>query len=149
MPGMNQGMGELAIIGQNQQAFAIAIQPPHGKQALFRIGNEVPEGPTLPGITTGTQHVPGLVEKIIFQSLCPDRMAIKQNLILIGIDAMPLRGMRVAINLNPALGDELLTGPPGPHSALRQIFLEANLIGRPWFWGGQVHDPPLSIFRAS
>jgi hypothetical protein len=146
---MDQGMGELAIIRQDQQPFAVAIQPPHGEQALLRIGHEIPKGPALAGIPTGAQNIPGFVEKQILKGFRLDRMPVKKNPVMIGIDAKSLGGVRVAIHLNPTLGDILFTSPPGSHAALRQIFLEANLIGRPWFWGGQVHDPPLSIFHAS
>ena len=119
MPGMDQCVGELAIIRQDQQAFAVTIQPAHGEQALFRVGHKIPEGPAFAGILTGTQNIPGFVEKQVFQGLGLHRTPVKKNLIVRGIDAMPLRRMRMAIDLDPALGDELFTGPPGPHSALR------------------------------
>jgi hypothetical protein len=119
MPGMDQRMGELSVVRQDQQALAVTIQPAHGEQALFRIGHKVPEGPAFAGILTGTQNIPGFVEKQVFQRFCLERTPVKKNLIVRGIDAMPLRRMRMAIDLDPALGDELFTGPPGPHSTLR------------------------------
>jgi len=119
MPGMNQRVGELAIIRQDQQALAVTIQPAHGEQALFRIGYKIPEGPAFAGILTGAQNIPGFIEKQVFQSLGLDRTTVKKNLVVRGIDAKPLRRMRMAIDLDPTLGDELFTSPPGPHAALR------------------------------
>ena len=114
VPGRQQVMGQAPLIGQQQQALGILIQPAHRKQALApelrrqQIQHGLPAA-----VLRGRQHPGGLVEHQ------PGKTAVAQPLPV----HKDLRGLRVhlvlrrpgghAVHQDPALPDQLPDLPPG------------------------------------
>jgi len=127
MRGVREMLGEIAIIGQENQALRINIQPTHMEKALGAIKDEVTHTRATALITHCRHHADGLIDgknQSVFGSR--NSGAIDVYRVKVGIDPHPLLAHCLSVDTHPALFDELLAGTATPDTCLSEHLLQAD-----------------------
>src|SRR5690606_18528834 len=111
--GVGELVGEVAVVGEQQQALAVGVQPSDVEHPGGHPVQVVGDGAATLLVVHGGDHAAGLVERQVHQ-------------VRVGHYPLPVhvdhRGGRVdlvaqpghhAVDRDPAVGDQLLAGPPG------------------------------------
>ena len=109
IPRMHHPVGDVAVVGQEQQPLGVAVQPPDGKDTLGHV-DEVHDRAPVALIANGGDVAARLVEEKIANRLGSKQLAVDPNL------------SRARVDLGPKLGDDLAVHrhPPGPNHLLRR-----------------------------
>ena len=121
-------IGELAVIGHQEHALAVAVEPADGIQAHVDILDQV--GDALPAafITHRREHAARLVEHDIAQlrlgGACDTALA-DIDLVVVRIDLVADLSDS-AVNAYPARGDQFFTFSARSNAAVGEHFLQSN-----------------------
>ena len=123
---MRKAKREIPIVGQKDQSFALAIEPPDGiKHVPFRgkeFRNRVAGGRILASASVSSRFVQGHVKLASRLKSLP----IKGNFIRAWLDFCAESPDDCPINGHPAIKDDLLTGSARRHSRVSQELLQPN-----------------------
>ncbi len=119
---MGQLVGQVAVIGHEDQPFRVIIQPPYRVEVpLHR--HQVAHRRPVPRIGDSRKDSPGLMEGHIDKLFRPlDRFPIDTDLIPGSIGLIP-QADRLSVYLHPPGGDQFFIAPAGPIAGPRQDFL--------------------------
>ncbi len=115
---------QVAIIGQQHQALAVIIQPPHGIEALRHL-DQVGEARA----TVCAFGVRKIASRFIQQDVArrfgaSQRTAIEQYHIFVGVHARPQFSNHLAIDFDAAVHDHLFACAPRGNARMRHDFLQ-------------------------
>jgi len=135
MTGMGQLVGELTVVGQDQQTVGVGVQTPDMEEPLMPGHVLLEAGPAL-RIVHRRDDTSRLVEHEV--EVAPGRRnagAVHPDDIPFRIDAGPLLGDNPAVDLDASLGDQLLARPSAGYARLRERLLQAQAFS--WVVGHQ------------
>src|SRR5579885_3876644 len=140
--GRGDAVCEFAVVGQQQQAFAVIIQPPDRINPLLDAAQQVHDGLAALRIADRGHHALGFVQGDVNVALrFFKKTAVDFDMVAIEVRLGAELRDRPAVDGDAAFGDHLLGFPPAGDAGLRQDFLEALLSHRV---SGCVSPPPQS-----
>jgi hypothetical protein len=119
---MRQSLSQLAVVGQQHQAFAATIQATHRKQSLS-IRNEIDHARPPLRIRVGRNDSNRFVNRVVDRLETFEWFAINTNLVGRWIDLEAQLISHFAVDLDTPLGDELITS-----AATTQTSSSENLV---------------------
>ena len=114
---------EAAVVGDEDQPFAHAIEPADGKQPLFT-GHEIDHAGPARGVEVGGHHADRLVEHVDDPLRVGQSLAVDPHLRFEWIDLRPQLRDDLPVDLNAARSDQLLAGSPTAESRCGEHLLE-------------------------
>ena len=132
VPGGEQAVGQLSVVGEQQKSLGVLVQPPDREQAPVFLRQKVQHG-LLPPVFGGSQHTAGLVEHQVAE-FCPD------DLCAIHFDALgrwvhfALGGaFHLSVHAHTALLQQQLGLFAGPAARVREQLVQPQLRCHAWF----------------
>ncbi len=122
--GMSKKVGQRAVIGDEEQSLAHAIESAHGEEPLLA-GYEIDHPGTSGGIVVGGDDSDGFVEQIDHPSRPGQPFAIHANVLSLGINPCSQRVDDGSIHLDTAGGNQLLAGSTAPQAGGGKNFLQS------------------------
>ena len=129
MGGVHHQVGEVAVVGQQQQALAVPVQAAHGEHPGGHALHQVHNGFAAQLIAGGGDKAAGLVEHIVIEfplALDVDALAVHRENVLVGVHFVT-QSDGMAVDLDAALPNDLFGCPAGAKSLFRQHLLNAFL----------------------
>jgi hypothetical protein len=122
---VEQGLGELAVVGGEENAAGGEIEPPDGVDPPLEAREELAHGRTPLGIAHRRHHTARLVEDDVDEHLGDDALAVHLDLVSprVGLGAELADDM--SVDADPARGDERLGGAARGDAAAREDLLDA------------------------
>ena len=118
-------MGQGPVIGQQQQALRVLVQPPHRRQAPPpQLPGQQVQHRLLAAVLGGGQHPGGLVQHHIGEPLRLHRLAVHGDGGRLRVHLLLRRPGGLSVHPHPALAHQLLYLPPGPPSGSGQDFVQ-------------------------
>ena len=125
---MGEALGQGAVVGEDEQPFAVGVEPPHREDARF-VGHELDHGGPVLRVVRGRDHPSRLVQEVVDQpGQHGQDHAVETDLVDGDVDTATELGP-FAVDRHPSPGDQLFTGPPAPQADAGQDFLEALACG--------------------
>ena len=125
---MGQPVGQVAVVGQQQEAFAVGVEAADREHSRVR-GDHVDDRRAAVGVSRSGDDPGRLVQQVMDEAgLGADRRAVDLDAVGRGVDPAP-QFRDLAVDGDPALGDEILTGPAAGHAGGGENLLE--LVSRP------------------
>ena len=123
MFGMQEALGQRAVVGQQQQPFAVMIQPSDDKEPFGHFDQFFPGG--VAGTQVDPGEIPGrLVQHHVTQTLRVKRFAVDAHIRSRRISLCAELGHNTTVNRHPTGDDQRLTCAPRSQASLSQDFLE-------------------------
>ncbi len=123
-------MCQLPVVGDQQQALAVGVEPPDVEQAGCVVGHQVRDGRSAPVVRHRRQHPDRLVQREVNQArLGHDPCAVDLDDRGLRVDPKALRLDDPAVHPHAARGDQLLAVPPGPEPRRRENLLQPDALG--------------------
>ncbi len=113
---MREPIGQVAVVGRQDQAVAVQIEPPDRKQPHVLRRQQVNDSGPARGVTVGAQNANRLMDGEVDKLRPPQRHAVDANLLLIWIRSRAQFDDYAAIDLHPAGCDQLFALPPAADS---------------------------------
>jgi hypothetical protein len=124
---MRESRRQLAIVGQQQQAFRVVVEASDRIDVLAHSRQKIQNGPPALRIGSGRDVAGWFVEQEVARLRnALDAPPVDANLVFPGIDLDPHRQDRLAVDGHASVGNELLGGPTRSNTRLREDLLEAN-----------------------
>ena len=124
-PRVRQALGKVAVVGHQQGAARVGIEPAHREEARPRMLHEV-DGPLAAGgIVVGADDARRLVEEPVLRPLLVDAVAVEADVLRLGVGLGPEFGDGLPVDRHAARQDDLLAGPPRGHAGVGQDFVKA------------------------
>ena len=123
IPRVGEQIGELAIVREQDEALARAVEPPDGEEPLLS-GHEIDDPRPPRGIVVGRDHPHRLVEHVDEAADPREPLPVDADLLGAGIDTGAERRDHLAVDLDTARRNELLAGPAAAETGRREHFLE-------------------------
>ena len=120
---MSQQVGQLAVVGDEDQSFAHPVEPTDGKQPLVA-GNEIDHSRSSRGIVVGGDGADRLVEHVDDPLRMRQSLTIDPDLLTKRIDPGSQFGDDLAIDFDAALSDQLLAAAAAPEAGGGQHLLQ-------------------------
>ena len=141
------GQCQRAVVGYQQQPFAVAVQTADGIKPTA-IPRQIVQNRAPPlGIVTGAKHVVRLVEQQVDHPFRSQRTAVEGHCVAAWIERHAHFSDDFPVDGYASGGDPTFAGTARARSALRHPDVQTQLI-RAWFWGVQRHASPRPICRA-
>lgn len=142
---MSQPQRERAVVSEQQEAFAISIQPADGIEAATVFREKISERAASLRVATRAQDVAGLVEQEVDASFRLRPAAIHQHNIATWPDRHALLGDRMAVDGDPPFRDDFLAGSAGSQAATGKVLMKPERVTPAWFLAVRNHGRRLSI----
>jgi NDP-sugar pyrophosphorylase family protein len=110
--GVRQPLGQLAVVGHQQQTFAIVIQPTNREEPLWQINQLDHGGPALRIVGGGHDAGRLIQHDIRARADLPNWPAVDNDLVLLGVDACARHKHNLAVHRHTAGADKLLAITP-------------------------------------
>ena len=122
---VHQQVSEIAVVGDDQRAFHVVVEPPHRVDALGDLLEiRLDRLPPL-GIAQGGDHPGRLVEQVVHLVLrLADGAAIHRDHVLVQIRLAPQLADDLAVDGDLALLDQLLALAPRGHAGVGEDLLQ-------------------------
>ena len=140
-------IGELAVVGDHEQAFAQVVEATDGVKALVFLCEELHHGGTALGVGHGGDKAAGLVEHEVAQALgALQQLAIDANMVAGGVGLGAKRGDDLTVNLNATAGDHLFCMTAARDAGLGKDFLQPFEFGSRGFTRSERASGRRSLF---
>jgi len=128
---LGEGVGEFAVVGDEEQTFALEVESADGIEALTELGEELHDGGAAFGVGNRGDVAARLVEQKVAMALgAVEKLAIDADVIARGVGFGAEDRDNLAIDLDAALGDELFGVAAAGDAGLGEDLLEAIEVGR-------------------
>ena len=105
--GAGEGVGEVAVVGHEEEAFARVVEAANGKDALASF-EEVGDGGAVFGVAGGGDVALRFVENVVARTLgAMEELAVDANVVAGGVGFGAEFGDGLAVDLDAAAGDQL------------------------------------------
>jgi hypothetical protein len=122
---VQQPVGELAVVRQQQGAARVKIEPADGVEAHARVRHEVGHRRAALGVAERGDDEPRFVQHDVDGVLVHDAVAIELDLVVPGVSSRAELGDDGAVDAYPTAGDEILRGTARGDTGAGQDFLKA------------------------
>ncbi len=120
--------GQVAVVGQQQQAFGVVVQPADRVDVLVHAAQQIDHGRAPLRIGPGGHEAGGLVEQDVALGFgAAHAPAVHADVVLVGVGLGAQLANGRAVDRHAAFGNQRLGGPPRRDARLRQDLLEALL----------------------
>lgn len=109
---VSEPVGELAVVGQEDQAGTHLVKPPNRVHALGDFGQEIDHPRAARWVLVGRDVPFGLMNGEVDQAFEPDRLAVHRDLGLGGQDPGSQLAHDLAVDRDSPLEDQFFTGAP-------------------------------------
>jgi hypothetical protein len=116
-------MGQFTVVGHQDQAFAVQIEPAHGEQSRRIAGNQIHDARSPGGVVVGGNYPYRLVDRIVRAARLLEQFAIDADFLFVRINPRAKLAKHVAIDLDAAGQDKLLALPATPNARRRENLL--------------------------
>jgi hypothetical protein len=124
--GPGEFVGQVAVVGHEQQAFAQVVETANGIETFARLREELHHRRAAFGIAHRGHEALGLVEHVVAETLgALEQFAIDADVVVGSIGLTAELGDDFAVDLNAALGDQLFGMAAAGDSSLGENLLEA------------------------
>jgi hypothetical protein len=138
--GAREFVGEVAVVGDEQEAFAQVVQASDGVEPLAQLCEELHHGRAPLGIAHRGYKAPGLVEHEVSEALgALQQFAIDADVVTGGVGFGTEFGNDFAVHLYAARRDQIFSGTAAGNSSLGQDFLQTLKLAW-YFWLGDGID---------
>jgi hypothetical protein len=124
--GMGQAQAELAVVGQEKEAFTVSIQSTYGMQGLHLRRQQFANRGPLFGIFARAKEAAGLVDGQIDVALRSRDLAIHSDLILVRLDFGAQFPDDTAVYCDFSLQNQALGSAAGCHAGVGEGLLKSN-----------------------
>ncbi len=123
-------MCQVPVVGDQQQALAVGVEPADVEQAGAVVRHEVRDGRPPPVIRHRREHPDRLVQREVHQAgLGDDPLTVDLDDRGLRIDPQTLGLHDPAVHPHATRGDQLLAVPPGPEPRRRKHLLQPDAFG--------------------
>lgn len=122
--GMSELRGEVAVVGQDEEALGVGIEASDGVDALVNAGEEVEDGEAAVGVGRGGEVAEGLIEKEVGDAFGLDASAVDADVIA-SQGGLVADSDDAAIDGDASLGNEALTGTAAAVAGVGEDFMKA------------------------
>ena len=122
--GVGQLVGELAVVGQEDQAGALLVEPADRVDALGDLREQVDDQGLAGGVVVGRDVTLGLVDGVIDVPLGVDLLAVDGDDLVLRVDLGPQLPDGLAVDRDSALEDQLLAGAARADPGVGENLLE-------------------------
>ncbi len=143
---VRHGQRQRAIVGYQQQPFAVAVKTPDGIKAAAILRQVVQNRSPSLGVMAGTKHVMRLVQQQINHPFGSQGTSIEGNGVVTRIERHAHLRDDFSIHGHPSGGNPAFAGTSRTRAALRHPDVQTQFI-QAWFWGVQRHSSPRPICR--
>lgn len=133
---MHDPVGEITVVGEQQQSFGVAVEPSHGIDAFGHV-DETHHRPPVALILDGRDEAARLVEQEVARPLAFDRVAIDENDRVVWISFRAELGDDLAVDADAAGGDQFLGGASRSDASGRENALQAFHAGAAFLFRGK------------
>ncbi len=123
--GMGQAIRELAVVGHEDEAGAVLVEPSHAVNSFRRLGKQVNDAWAARGVGIGRDIALGLMDGVIDGRFEGDCLAIDGHPRGGGVDTGAEHFRDLAINGDPSLENELFAGPSRAQAGAGQDLLQS------------------------
>jgi len=120
---MSQAIRKPSIVGNEQEALAVAVETPDREDPFFKIREQVQVSGATLGIIIGTYDIGGLIHEQVDKGFQLNHRAIHLHPVCAGLHLAREYLGNTAINRNPAFCDEFFAGTPGSKTTSGQILV--------------------------
>ena len=115
---------QVAVVGQEQQAFAVLVEPADGVDALRHMRHEIDGARPAGGIVIGAEVAARLVDEPVDRPLDMQRLAIDGDGLFARLDLRAEFAHHLSIDRDTAAHDQFFTVAPGADARVCQKFIE-------------------------
>jgi len=135
IPRVGEEIGQFTVVGDEDQPFAHPVEPADGEQPLLPRDEIDDAGPAV-GVEVRGHHADRLGEHVNNALRVGEPLAVDPDLLAKGIDAGAELRDHLAVDLDPAGGDQFLAVPPAAEPGRREHLLKPfkAVIGRNGGW---------------
>ena len=126
---MRKPVGQLAVVGDQDQSFARFVEPSDREQALVA-GGQIDYPRAARWIAVGGQNADRLVDREIDQAAPAQRFAIDANLLPLRIDSRAQFGDGFAVDIDAAFADQFFALTAAADARGGQYLLQPYAFGR-------------------
>ena len=123
IPGMGEEIGQLTVVGDEDQPFAHSVEPADGEQPLLA-RDEIDDARPAVGVEVRGHHADRLGEHVDNALRVGEPLAIDPDLLAEGIDAGAEFRDHLAVDLDPACRDQFFAVPPAAEPGRREHLLK-------------------------
>jgi len=123
IPGMGEEIGQLTVVGDEDQPFAHPVEPADREQSLFPRDEIDDAGPAI-GVEVRGHHADRLGEHVDDALRVGEPLTVDADLLAEGIDAGTELRDHLAVDLDPACRDQFLAVPPTAEPGRREHLLK-------------------------
>ncbi len=124
---VTQAVGELAVVGQQQESGGVHVQTPDGEETRFRrMLDEIDRARATLGIAVRADHAARLEEHDVDRPLRPHDLPVDDDAVVFGINPGREVGDEVAVDGDGALLDEGFAGASGGDPGLGKELLQTH-----------------------
>ena len=123
---MRQAVGQFAVVGDEDQAFAVHVQSSDGEQPCVAVRDQIDDPRPACLVAIGRDHASGLVHSIVNAAAQRKRFAIDADILRVHLNAGAEFGHDLAIDLDAARGDQLFTLAAAAETGGGEDFLQAR-----------------------
>jgi hypothetical protein len=120
---MHQPIGQIAIVGNEQESFAVPVETAHGKNPFVKIREQIEIGGPPLRIVVGTDHVTRFIHQEVNERLGLYQLTVQAYLTYAGLNLDGGGLGKIPINRNPAICDKMFAGTPGSKAATSQVLV--------------------------
>jgi hypothetical protein len=129
--GARQLVGQLAVVGHQQQALAQIVQPAHGVQALSQLGEKLHHRGTAFGVAYGSDVALGLVQHEVTKAFgAVQQLAVHADMVAAWVSLRAELGHCCAVHLHAAFCDQFFRVAAAGDTGLGQDLLQTLEFGR-------------------
>ncbi len=120
---MHETVGQVAIVGQQQQTLTVFVEPAHGVDALADVRHQIDGARPAGRIEVGAEVAARLIDQPVDELLAVQRLAIDAHRI-VGFDLRAQLADNQAIHADAATDNQLFAVPPRANASMSQEFVE-------------------------
>ena len=128
--GMSQLQREVPVVGHEDEAFAVAVEPAHGVQVRPLLGQEIRERLASQFVASRGEIATGFVQRDVELAQGLDELALHAHGIPLRVHLGAEHADWLAVDLHAAFNDQAFSGAAGSHASVSQKFLEAEAHGK-------------------
>ena len=138
--GLGEAVGQLAVVGDDEQAFAHVVEAADGVEALLHLVEELHHRGAAFGVLDGGDEAAGLVEDEVAVALgALEQLAVDADVVAGGVGLGAQHGDHLAVDLDAALLDHGLGAAAAGDAGGGEDFLQAFEFG----WGTRLRERTL------
>jgi hypothetical protein len=145
--GVGQEVGEASVVGDDDEAGGILVEPADGKEAVWSLGDEIGDAGGAVFGAGGGDVSAGLVDEVVDELFGLDGPSVAGDLVAVGVEAEAELGDDASVDADAAFEDDLLAVAAASDAGGGEELMESLFHG--FGWRDRVGQRPASGSGAS